>query len=82
MTLAVYVPPVVNDICTAESPLKHLCGEVVCVSQVSESNHIVLCFSIQHQSQCWNNLDPQPLCQKWGFFHIQFDELGLNMLFC
>lgn len=79
---SVAVVPVVNDICTAKSPFKHLCGKLVCVSQVSESNHIVFCFSIQYQSQRRNNFDPQPLCQKRGLFHIQFNELGLNMLFC
>lgn len=77
-----HISPVVNNVRTAKSPFEHLCGELVRVSQVSESDHIVLCFSINKQSQSRNNFDAQPLCQKWGFLCIQFDEFGLNVLLC
>lgn len=78
----VCVSPVVDDVRTAESPFEHLCRKLICVSQVSESDHIVLCFSVCQQSQCGNNLDPQPLCQERSLLYVQFDEFGLDVLLC
>lgn len=75
------IPPVVDNVCAAESPFKHLCGKLVCVSKIGESNHKVLCFSIQHQSHCGNYFDVQPFRQKRGLFHVKLDELGFDVLF-
>ena len=76
-----YVSPVVNNICTSKSPFQHLCGKLVRVAQITESNHVVLCFPVYKQSQRRQNFDVQPLCQKRRLFCIQFDEFGLDVLF-
>lgn len=72
--------PVVDDVRAAQSPLQHLCSELVRVPQVGESHHVILGLPVLNQRQRGNHLDPQPLCQERRLLHIQLDELSLQVL--
>uniref|UniRef100_A0A1I8HFI4 EF-hand domain-containing protein n=2 Tax=Macrostomum lignano TaxID=282301 RepID=A0A1I8HFI4_9PLAT len=73
------VAAIVDDLRAGQTPLQHLCGEIVVAAQIVEADNVVLDFLVLDDAQSRDDADAEAPGQEGRFLDADSHEFALNV---